>query len=234
MSPLLIQEPPLQVLPSLAVKIGLNEAIVLQQLYYLLREPRFGKRIAEQQWIFNTVEQWRASYFPFWSEKTIIRTFTSLREKRLVITCQPEGNLSRRMYYRINFDALNGLIPSGEIGSGQNGKLEMDNLSKSKRTKCPLPITKTTDKDFLQNNNNVADVVFSMPTISEFVSHYLSKMKKDDKGGHLPLVNWLHNQHTWCHDRWMVKPPKDWRNSTGAFTKRYIEYWYEKQNENEF
>ena len=33
---LLISEPPLQVLPSLAVKIGLNEAIVLQQIHYWL------------------------------------------------------------------------------------------------------------------------------------------------------------------------------------------------------
>ena len=36
MSNLLTQEPPLQVLPSLAVAIGLNEAIVLQQVHYLL------------------------------------------------------------------------------------------------------------------------------------------------------------------------------------------------------
>ncbi len=36
MSKLLIHEAPLQILPTLAVKFGLNEAIVLQ-----LRSPRF-------------------------------------------------------------------------------------------------------------------------------------------------------------------------------------------------
>ena len=35
-SKLLIDEPPLQVLPSLALKIGLNEAIILQQVHYWL------------------------------------------------------------------------------------------------------------------------------------------------------------------------------------------------------
>lgn len=40
---LLIEEPPLQILPSLAAAIGLNEAIVLQQLYWLLQQPNNGK-----------------------------------------------------------------------------------------------------------------------------------------------------------------------------------------------
>ncbi|WLF74824.1 hypothetical protein Q3V38_08385 [Limosilactobacillus fermentum] len=35
---LLIEEPPLQVLPSLAKSIGLNEAIVLQQIHYWIRK----------------------------------------------------------------------------------------------------------------------------------------------------------------------------------------------------
>ena len=147
MSPLLIQEPPLQVLPSLAIKIGLNEAIVLQQLHYLLREPRFGRRIAEHQWIFNTVEQWRASYFPFWSENTISRTFASLRDQCLVVTCQPEGAASRRLYYRIDQQRVSAL----ELGNKpfhQIGGMEDPKLVESNPSKWALPITKTTCKDF--------------------------------------------------------------------------------------
>ena len=37
MSNLLIEEPPLQVLPSLALAVGLNEAIILQQMHYWLK-----------------------------------------------------------------------------------------------------------------------------------------------------------------------------------------------------
>jgi hypothetical protein len=43
-SPLLINESPLQVLPSLAVALGnVNEAIILQQIQCLLKEPKSGR-----------------------------------------------------------------------------------------------------------------------------------------------------------------------------------------------
>lgn len=170
MSPLLIQEPPLQVLPSLAIKIGLNEAIVLQQLHYLLREPRFGRRIAEHQWIFNTVEQWRASYFPFWSENTIIRTFASLREQCLVVTCQPEGAASRRLYYRIDQQRVSAL----ELGNKpftQIEQMQEPNLSTSIYPKRALPITKTTCKDFSKDyESKESKETSALPTLAVLAS----------------------------------------------------------------
>ena len=141
MSKLIIEEPPLQVLPSLAIAIGLNESIVLQQLHYLLRDPRFGKRIAEKQWIFNTVEQWRASYFPFWNERTIRRIFDRLSELRLIETCQPEGRISRRKYFRINEAVLSETADAAKLSSSMR-----TNCPNGKRTNCPLPITKTSSE----------------------------------------------------------------------------------------
>jgi len=140
MSKLLIEEPPLQVLPSLALKIGLNEAIVLQQLHYLLRNPQFGGRIAEHQWIFNTYEQWRAQYFPFWSEDTIKRAFTNLAKLKLIVTCQPEGAMSRRKYYRIDREKLDSISEQGKLPSS-SGQIALTNGAKR-----PVPITKTTAK----------------------------------------------------------------------------------------
>ena len=59
---LLISEPPLQVLPSLAKKIGLNEAIVLQQLHYWL-DPKRNKNLHENlHWVYNTYEQWQKQF----------------------------------------------------------------------------------------------------------------------------------------------------------------------------
>jgi len=143
MSPLLIQEPPLQVLPSLAIKIGLNEAIVLQQLHYLLREPRFGRRIAEHQWIFNTVEQWIASYFPFWSVRTMKTIFTNLAKMKLILTCQPEGRVSRRKYYRIDLEKLEQICEGTKIARSMVQESSLPIVQKTS-----LPITKTTSKDF--------------------------------------------------------------------------------------
>ncbi|WP_249366800.1 hypothetical protein [Neobacillus rhizophilus] len=40
MSKLLINENPVMIIPSLAVKIGLNEAVILQQIHYWVHGSR--------------------------------------------------------------------------------------------------------------------------------------------------------------------------------------------------
>lgn len=142
---LLIPEPPLQVLPTLAIAIGLNEAIVIQQLYYLLREPQFGKKIAEHKWIFNTVEQWVVNYFPFWSVRTVKTIFSNLSKRGLVISCQPEGRVSRRKYYRIDMDRLQ------EIADGAKNVPSMGQGSSHGNVQnSSLPLSKTTTKTSVQ------------------------------------------------------------------------------------
>lgn len=100
---LFIEEPPLQVLPSLAIAIGLNEAIVLQQFHYLGRIG--GKVINGERWVFDTYEDLCSKFFPFWSEKTIQRIVLSLEDHGWLLSCQPEGVMSRRKYYRISNQA---------------------------------------------------------------------------------------------------------------------------------
>lgn len=152
-SALLINEPPLQVLPQLAVKIGLNEAILVQQLHYLLRNTKFGKRIAEHQWIFNTYEEWVMTYFPFWSVRTMQRTFKSVAKLGLILSCQPEGRLSRRKYYRLDYAKLS------EIAEGAN-------LACSKVPTRHLPRAKTSCKDSLQKTIETAsDEAACVPSV---------------------------------------------------------------------
>lgn len=103
---LLISEPPLQVLPSLAKAIGLNEAIVLQQLHYWTLRTKDPER-----WIFNSIEEWQEQ-FPFWSADTIKRNWKSLAAKGLVETSQQRGN-DRTKSYRIVYSK----IPRGQFAS---------------------------------------------------------------------------------------------------------------------
>lgn len=58
-SPLLINEPPLQVLPTLALKLGLNEAIILQQIYYWLNLEFNKNQFDGRLWVYNTYEKWQ-------------------------------------------------------------------------------------------------------------------------------------------------------------------------------
>lgn len=107
MSALLINEPPLQVLPSLAVAIGLNEAIVLQQIHYWtlrLRPAEDG-----EVWVYNSAPQWREQ-FPFWSEDTILRTLKSLRSIGvLVAERRAKNSFDKTFYYRIDRQVLDSL-----------------------------------------------------------------------------------------------------------------------------
>ncbi len=101
---LLINEPPLQILPTLAKTIGLNEAIVLQQVHYWLN-PQFNKNFFEERyWVYNTFTQWHQQ-FQFWSKKTIKRTIANLEESGLLISFVTRG-FKRTKYYTLDYDLL--------------------------------------------------------------------------------------------------------------------------------
>ena len=63
MSNLLIQEVPLMVLPTLATKIGLNEAMFLQQLHYWI--DRSKHEMEGHRWIYNTIEDWCNPFYGY-------------------------------------------------------------------------------------------------------------------------------------------------------------------------
>lgn len=76
-------EPPIVVRPSVAKDIGLNEAIVLQQLMYWL--TRSGNVRDGKTWVYKTYDEWTTE-FPFWSNATVRRTIKSLKDMGLVET----------------------------------------------------------------------------------------------------------------------------------------------------
>ena len=82
MSKLLINESPLVILPSLALLIGLNEAIFLQQLHYWLERSKYEKY--GQKWIYKSLENWRKEFL-FWSERTIQRVISALKKQEIII-----------------------------------------------------------------------------------------------------------------------------------------------------
>ena len=146
MAKLLIDEPPLQLLPTLAALIGLNEAIVIQQLHYrlqLLRESR-----EDRKWVCDCYEDWRHQ-FPFWSASTIKRAFISLEKKGLITSRQFEKNeRSMRKWYSINYTALeiieafsvttrNGPNSPGEAGPYE--ALQPSPLTRPNESSCDNP-----------------------------------------------------------------------------------------------
>jgi hypothetical protein len=129
MSRLLINEPPLQVLPSLAVKIGLQEAIVLQQIHYWVQQ---AKPKGSERWVYNTYEQW-AIQFPFWSPEAIRKIFKNLRDRGLVLS-RPRAShaFDRVNEYTVNYEQL--------------ALIEAEKFTASGRTNLPLLYTENSSE----------------------------------------------------------------------------------------
>ena len=72
----LFDEHPLVIDVKLAQTIGLNEAIVLQQVNYWLH-GKHAKRIEGRLWTYNSMKKWNEQ-FPFWGLNTVKRKFSSL------------------------------------------------------------------------------------------------------------------------------------------------------------
>jgi hypothetical protein len=129
-SPLLIAEPPLQALPTLAAEIGINESIVLQQIHYWsLHKIRAG----EEPWVYNTQEKW-VEEFPWLSLRTFQRVIDKLRDLELLLIDQPEGT-NRRAHYSVNYDKLPYLKHDKVAASSrQNGGLSSKAESSTEKT----------------------------------------------------------------------------------------------------
>jgi hypothetical protein len=147
-------------MPTLAKKLGLNESIVIQQVHYWLTSSKHEHE--GKKWIFNTYEEWNKQ-FPFWSEKTIRRTFGNLVNNGILIT----GNFNklsfdRTTWYAINYEKLSEVTGQNDhFSSGQIDHMDMDNMTTShvdKMTtshlvKLTTPITRYyTDNTQIINN----------------------------------------------------------------------------------
>mgnify|MGYP001172850965 CR=1 FL=1 len=148
MNKLLLDEKPLIILPSLAEKVGLNEAIVLQQLHYWLQVS--NHYIDGRKWIYNTYEDWEKQ-FPFWSNRTIRRTITKLKNDGIILT----GNfnklkIDKTTWYSIDYQKLE-LVASP---CGQNDQME--------RSNCPSPCgqnDQTITREYTENTTEKVVVV---------------------------------------------------------------------------
>lgn len=145
MSKLLIEDKPLQLLPQLAVCIGVNEALVLQQLHFLLLGSGNGRTHSGTRYIYNTYDQWRRDHFPFLSIPTLKRTFIKVEKLRLIKSTQPEGRTSRRKWYTIDHKEVEKLEHrSRSYRADQldlNGKDQIDPLLKEQRIRQNKPPT---------------------------------------------------------------------------------------------
>jgi hypothetical protein len=142
---------PLVIDPQFATAVGLNEAIVIQQLHYWLKINERNDRNGHDghYWTYNSYPEWQKQ-FPFWSEHTIRRIFQELEAKGLLISGNFNASpIDRTKWYRLNYERLSA-IPIPELDrpinenllllsaqnarpSVQNGRMDVSNLD------APIP-----------------------------------------------------------------------------------------------
>lgn len=152
---------------DLALVLGdLNEAIVLNQLnYWLGINKKAGKNfIDDRYWVYNSYSDWKAKDFPYWSEKTIQRTFTRLENKGVVVSANYNKlGIDKTKWYTIDTEKLQELVD--KFNSDENKMTNrQDNMTdRQDKMTCregqndrPLPEitteTENIDRDYTTEN----------------------------------------------------------------------------------
>lgn len=187
---LLFKFRPLVINPELAKRIGLNEAIVLQQVSYWLNETDSGVEHDGRRWIYNTLEQW-ADQFPFWSQDTVKRAITSLKKQGiLIIEKLSSDRLNHTNYYTINYQA-SALIEEGKMHQSDRAKcteLDEGKMHQSKRADCP-DVTYTNNTYTTQQTT--AETTTGEPENLPAVLPKAKRKKQDDNAVLGDLPDWI-------------------------------------------
>lgn len=163
-STLLINESPLQVLPSLAVALGdLEEAIILQQIQYWMNNPKSGRVGADgRKYIRDTYKEFLLQ-FPWMKERTLKRKVKRLEDKKLLIVANlNKSKYDRTKWYSIDYDRLNQFV---QMDSAKNAPSKVqrmhdekcnDDTFKSDQIAPPIPktSTKTSSETSTKKNNS--------------------------------------------------------------------------------
>ena len=173
---------------KLAKEIGLNEAIVLNQLHYWIeKNKRAGNNYYDgRYWVYNTYEDWQKQDFEYWSVKTIQRIFSKLESIGLVIS----GNynkmpMDRTKWYTIDYDKLEKLAENIEKSTirtncpNAKGQSDLSNNHRiTTKNNSVNSSTELNDNDFdfeiLQKANKLTDD----ETVIEAIQYYLDKYKR--------------------------------------------------------
>lgn len=218
---ILISEPPLQVLPSLAKEIGLNEALVLQQLHYrLIKSKSFYEG---RFWVCQTYEQWNKQ-FPFWSIRTLKSIFQSLLEQGFVVSRNlNEDRLIQTRWYSIEYEKVAAITPP--LSHPKPYQIIHPTKEEEQFALLPLPSSKAVSRAELETSFQTFWT--SYPAVKRKIKDEAKKiwMKiRPDKELFGIIMNAL--------EKWKEDP--QWNKSGGEFIPLPYRWLKRKQWEDEF
>lgn len=172
---LLINEPPLQVLPSLAKEVGLNAAILLQQLHFrslISNNTRDGYK-----WVYKTYEEWRDEEFPFWSADTVKRAMRKLEDEGYVISTSAYNRMKmdKTKWYRIDYSKC--FVPTGHFAPSEGAKCTDGEMQNAPCDEGKMPLAIPKEIKSIKNSN----VEHELNIVSEIINYLNSKANKSFK-----------------------------------------------------
>lgn len=139
---------------KLAVILGdLNQAIVINQLNYWMEINKAANKhcIDGKYWVYNSYSDWKANNFPYWSEKTIQRTFSKLESRGIVVSANFNSqSFDKTKWYTISFDKLDEIIED-YITSGQNDQI-VESACPDVEDSLSKPIPENTYREYNTEN----------------------------------------------------------------------------------
>lgn len=131
---ILIADRTLCISPKLAVCLGLNEAIFLQQLHYWLE--RSDNVRAGYKWVYNTIDNWQQQ-MPFLSATTIRRAIKHLEQQHIIVTDNFNTfKADKTKWYRINYDKLREFV---DVPSSSKQTVDQNIHANRQNDDCDLP-----------------------------------------------------------------------------------------------
>ena len=200
---LLISEPPLIVLPSLARLVGLNEAIILQQVHYWLQRSSNIKD--GHRWVYNSYPNWYKQ-MPVWKSETTMRTaFKRLEKQGLLITANyNKAGFDKTKWYRIDYDKLSSL--ENKLPSAKNWQTTSQNLADG-TAKNWQTNTKRLPENTTETNNKHSASHSNAPSVSQLENEFEKVWSKyPNKKGKKQAFNHY----------------KAWRKSSTKHTNKYL------------
>ena len=241
---LFLDESPLVIQPKLAEVLGLNESIIVQQLHYWIQK---SENVYEgKKWVYNTYADWQKQ-FQFWSERTVIRIFSALEDKGIILSEKIDKKSGKHTkYYTINYDKLDEIIT----------KKDHDKVASSNMTDCHddhdkvassicitmLPTETTTETTTTKKNKTSFpedDKSLKEHAIKRAVQSNLNSpiqtyesFKDHHKANGSKFVNWESAFNTWARNFFKYKTPnvsetlclQDAGNITGVYNSQLEEF----------
>jgi len=172
---LIINESPLQILPSLALLVGLNEAIVLQQLHFrslISHNERDGFK-----WVHKTYDEWKRVEFPFWSVDTIKRTIRKLEKNGYIVssTTYNRVKMDKTKWYRIDYGVLH--EETLQIAPTKNATGAEEEMQIAPYIECSLPSAITKELKSIKKKNTVEQVL-DVVSVIDYLNEQTNKQFK--------------------------------------------------------